>query len=223
MTSESQKSTEPWVEEHKVAFPYAYDKSAKLMGRFAQGLPSAILIDPSGTVVYRGHPNRLDNATVEAALGGALKTPLWKWPDSADAARKAFAKRQFAKALDKAPDEDVASAIREVIKGSLARLSALHQEGDYLAATEMASDLTKEFSGLPESDTAKEVLEKIKDDEQAQKILKAQQKIAKMRAGRIKKGKIPRMIDELEEIAKELPGTAAARDANAFIGELRES
>ena len=222
VTHESEKDTLPFIKKYAVEFPYAYDKGAKLMGRYAGGLPTAILIDPAGTVVYKGHPNSLSNSVIESVLGGALKTPLWQWPDSAKAARKAFTKRQFAKALAKAgEDADVEAAIRGVIDGALKGLTALHEEGNYLTAAEFAADLQKQLSGLPEAEQAKEVADAIKGDKTAQKILKAQQKVRKMGEGRIKKGKIPNMIKSLEKIVAEYPDTAAARDAQGMIDALR--
>ena len=72
MTSESESQTVPWVEKTGAAYPYAYDKGGKVARFFGvRGIPHAILVDPTGKVVWRDHPARLDAKTVEAALAGA--------------------------------------------------------------------------------------------------------------------------------------------------------
>ena len=91
VTGEGKGDTEKWVESKGAEYPYGYDKGGKIRSYFGvTGIPHAVLIDPTGTIVWRGNPGGLSNATIEASLGGALAEPLWKWPDAAKKVRQAL-------------------------------------------------------------------------------------------------------------------------------------
>ena len=92
VTSESQSSTEPWVSKHGARYAYGYN-SGSLKGKFPGGIPMAILVDPSGNIVWKGHPSSLKDGDIEKALAGALETPMWEWPASAKSVRSSLKKR----------------------------------------------------------------------------------------------------------------------------------
>src|SRR5262245_44923612 len=77
VTDEGESDTVKWIAAKKVKYAYAYDKGGKLKRFFGvQGIPHAVLVDATGTVVWDGHPASLDPATIEKALGGALPKPM---------------------------------------------------------------------------------------------------------------------------------------------------
>ena len=54
VTNEGAKPTERFVESTRMAYPYAYDKKSALMRAMGVGpIPHAVLVDPSGTIVWR--------------------------------------------------------------------------------------------------------------------------------------------------------------------------
>ncbi len=67
------------------------------------------------------------------------------------------------------------------------------------------------------------VLAQLKANGEAQAILKAQLKVRKWVPDRIKKKDRPKVSANLQKIAKEFPGTAAARDAEKAIERARGS
>jgi hypothetical protein len=226
VTSESQSSTEPWVSKHGARYAYGYN-SGSLKGKFPGGIPMAILVDPSGNIVWKGHPSSLKDGDIERALAGALETPMWEWPASAKSVRSSLKKHKYAKALAQAEELGDAGlaihqAVQGMVTGKLAALKGLHKKGDYLGATELAATLEKELKGLPEQSEIKTIAGSIKADKQAQSILKAQKKLQSMMEGRIKKAKVPAMIKNLEKLMAEYDGTFLANQVEEFIGQLRK-
>lgn len=227
MTDEGVKPTEEWIEAKKVAYPYGYDKGGKLARRLGvTGIPAAFLVDPSGTIVWQGHPGNLTDAVIEQHLEGALAEPLYRWPKEASKARKALLKDDLADALEEAQElaeshPYVLKTVRQVIDGRVASFEQLKASGDFLAMEERGKALAKALKGLPEQEKVEQMLDELDDDEHAQDVIKAQKKVLKLTEGKIKKGRVDRVVRELEEIVEELPDTAAARDAQQAIDRIR--
>lgn len=228
MTDEGKSETEKWIADKGAKYPYAYDKGGKIKSFFRiSGIPHAVLIDPTGTVVWRGHPGSLADGTIEQHLDGALELPLWKWPEPAKKARQAVQKRQYAKALEEARalGEDgakYATAIEAVVKGKAASLDKAAKSADWFTVEERGKELEKELAGLPELEQIKAVLAQLKSDKQAQAVLAAQKEVRKLMSGKIKKGDIPKIEKKLKEISAEFPGSGASRDAEKALTELRQ-
>ena len=227
VTGESKGQTEPWVEKHSMRYAYAYDKGLAGMSKLGMsGFPSAALIDASGTIVWQGHPSSLTDKIVEQHLIGALPTPAFEWPKSAKSVRKAFLKDKLAKALQAATKmgsegEDVRAAIQGVIESRTAQVERLFEEGDFLGVQENGVKTIKALDKLPESARIEAVLDKLAGDAEAQKILKAQLKVRKTVPEKIKKKNRTKVISALKKIAREYPDTAAARDAERAIANVR--
>ncbi|MCP3915495.1 MAG: redoxin domain-containing protein [bacterium] len=227
VTGESKGQTEPWVEKHSMRYAYAYDKGLAGMSKLGMsGFPSAALIDASGTIVWQGHPSSLTDAIVEQHIVGALPTPAFEWPKAAKGVRKAFLKDQLGKALEAAAKmgdegEDVHAAIQGVIESRTAQVERLFEEGDFLAVEETGEKTAKALDKLPERTRVDAVLEKLKGDDEAQVILKAQLKVRKTVPEKIKKKNRTKVITALKKIAKKHPDTAAARDAERAIANVR--
>lgn len=227
VTGEGRSATEKWVEEKGTTYAYAYDKGGKLARELGvSGIPAAFLIDPTGTVVWSGHPGNLDAGTIEKSLEGSLARPLWEWPDSAKGVKKALEKRKWAKALDEAADlgEDgveIAASLQKLIGMRAARLAALHEAGDYLPALELAEALVKEFKDLEEGDKASEILSFIKKDSQAKKIVKAQEDLRELDPWAVEKSRDAKKVKHvLENIIEDLPGTVPAAQARVMLDAL---
>lgn len=230
VTHEAKGDTERFVERTGADFAYAYDKGGKLARWFGVGgIPDAVLIDPYGTVVWRGHPGKVKGKLIETHLGGALRQPLWEWPSSARSVRTALIKRQYARALAHAEktgggEGHLAQTLREMISGQVARLEAARARGDFLTARDLSASLTKQLSGLPEADVAKGIADAIKSDKAAQKVIKAQKDIAKIRAevGELKKKKdADKLVAKLEKRMAKHPGTYAYEEARQLVEDIR--
>ncbi len=219
MTSESQGQTEPWIEKHKAAYAYAYDKGNKLSRELGvTGLPTAVLVDASGVIQWVGHPGSLNDSIVKEHLAGAVGKPLWEWPKDASKVKKAVLKGELGKALAEAEklDEEhaeILAVVRGMIDSKLKAIQAAKEAGDWMRVDDMGDTLKKSFSGLPELDTVKVILDDLKADKDAQTILSAQRKVAKLFEKEIKRKQIPKLKKELESIVEKHPGTAAERDA----------
>ena len=226
MTSESAGQTEPWIEKHGAKYAYAYDKGSKLSSALGvTGLPTAVLVDASGTVAWVGHPSSLNESIVEKHLDGALSKPVWEWSKKASKVKKAVLENELGKALsevEKLGEEftDIKTAIRGMIDGKLASVQAAKEAGDWMRVDDLGSGLKKAFSGLPELETVKTILADLKSDKAAQKVLAGQRKVAKIFSKEIKRKDIPKMEKQLKAIAESNPLTAAARDANAGLKRL---
>ncbi len=212
-----------------MSYGYAYDKGAKLFGKLGfSGLPSAVLLDPYGSIVWKGHPGELDESIVKRSLSGSLSKPLFDWPDDAKVARKAFAAGQVAKAIAEAkklgaPGAELATSLEEHAASSAKALAALYEEGDYLAVETRGALFAKRLADLPQATEIESVLAKLRANEQAQPILGAQKRVQKLTSGKIKKGEIPKLRQELEKIAAQFPDSAAARDAKLAIIQITKS
>ena len=65
VTSEGESQTEPWVESKGARYAYAYDRGGKLSRALGvTGIPNAVLVDPSGTILWQGNPGSLTNELV---------------------------------------------------------------------------------------------------------------------------------------------------------------
>ena len=77
VTSETEKQTVSWIEKNGAEYAYGYDKGGKLKSALGvRGIPNAVLVNPSGKIVWQGHPTSLTASTVESALDGAITTPV---------------------------------------------------------------------------------------------------------------------------------------------------
>jgi len=232
VTSEGASETEKFVAKNEMQYAYAYDKGGKLARHFGvTGIPHAVLIDASGTVVWKGHPGMLEPGEISRATSGALKKPLFDWPSEARTVRSALQKGAYKAAIDAAaglgPDADgdsIRSTLQAMVASKVASLKDAREMGDFLGAEELAKTFAKELSGLPEADEVARIAAEVGADDNAQSVIKGQKKIAKIRdKGPSKKKDIERAIDDLRKLKKEYAGTYVETEAEALIKQLGSS
>lgn len=184
MTHESKENTEPWVQANTAKYAYAYEPKtgdAPTLGyrcgvRF---IPYAVLVDPTGTVVFSGSPRDLTDATIEKATQGALTKPLWEQSSRFAKLREALAKDALGDAIREArglKDQEPDAAI---VEAALARQPAikmafaerLGKEGNWRGARLHYETLVRSLAGLPEETTARRELEAIAADPSRQKAI----------------------------------------------------
>lgn len=232
MTGESQGKTDEFMEETGAKFAYAYDGGLKLFRSLGlSGFPSAVLVDPSGEIVWSGHPASLQSNIVESHLGGALKTPVWEWPRSTASVKKALAKGDFAKAHEEAQalveegDEgatEIAAAIENMIQSKVKSVEAAYEAGDYLAAYEKGQALEKGLKGRDaEVERVEAVVDAIKGDRDAKATMKGQKILSKLKADPpANRRDLEKLTPKLQALAKRYEGTIVARQADAWRKEL---
>jgi len=231
VTQEGASDTEKWVESKGVEYAYAYDKGGKLGRHFGvQGIPHAVLVDAAGTVVWKGHPGGLDDATIEKSLAGALPKPLWEWSAGAKGVKSALLKRTYKSALDQAAKlgaseggPEILAAIQAIVKSKSERLQSSFQKGDFLSAQSTALALQKEFAGMPELADVTKVVTAIAADKNAQAVIKGQQKLAKIREGEFNTKKdLMQALDSIRKLRADYPGTYVETEADALIAQLTD-
>ena len=171
----------------------------------------------------------MSEATIESALVGALPIPIWEWPKEAASVRKALQKADYAKALEAALAMKEGAAyvdtVKAVIQGRLDGLVAAFDEGDFLSASESGTALRKAFKGLPELAKVEEILTRIKEDKDAQTIIKAQEAVLELAAEAeelTKKKDAEKLLDELRKIQQKSAGTFAAKQAGELADLVRK-
>ena len=231
VTDEGAGDTEKWVRNKGAQYAYAYDKGGKLARHFGvQGIPHAVLVDATGTVVWKGHPGALEERTLEQALTGALAKPLYDWSAAAAGAKSAFVKHNYKAALEQAGKlgegdggPEIVKAIQAVVSANVESMKAAHEKGDFLGARSRATELSKDLVGLPELATATQMLADIAANKDAASVIKGQEKVAKFRSGKLSKRKeVQAAMESLQKLAKEYSGTYAEKEANELIRELGE-
>lgn len=233
MTNEGKGETEKWIADKGAKYAYGYDKGGKFKSKCGvTGIPHAFLVDPSGKIVWRGHPGNLNDGIIQSALGGALKKPLWELPKEYAKVKIAIAKGDLATAVRESralagaptPPPDaatVADAISNMVTGSLTAAEGLAKAGDYLGAQRDYQRLAKALAGLPEARTAQTALDDMKKNPDAMKGIKAQLELEKALQMPDKKAADRASLREaLESIKKTYPGTFAASEADKAIASL---
>jgi hypothetical protein len=210
-------------------YAYAYDKGNKLHTLVgARGWPSAILLDASGTLLWKGHPGELEESLLQTAIQGALPKPLWEWAGAAKGVKSAVQKRAYKSALDQAAKlgdgdggPEILAAIQGLVKSRVDAMKAAQTKGDFLGAQSAAQALQKELAGLPEAADSAKVAADIAADKEALKIIKGQQKVAKIRATEMTKKKdVVEAIDALRKIIADYPKSYVETEGNALIKQL---
>lgn len=231
MTDEGKKDTEAWIELKGAKYAYGYDKGGKLKGQMGVGgIPHALLVDPSGKIVWEGHPGNLQAGEIEKALSGALLKPMWEWPAASKDVKSALSKHKYADALaaaGKLSEADmgptIKAAVQSMVTGRVAGVKFALDAGDFLTASESAAALESDLAGLPELAEIKSAEDAIKSNKDAAKIIKAQKVVQDLKSQRLgKKKEMEKAIADLQKIAKDLPGTVAEKEANALIAVLQK-
>lgn len=221
MTSEGESQTEAWVEDKGAAFPFAYDPGSKLFRALgASGYPSAYLVDPTGKVVWQGHPSSLDAATIEQHLEGALTRPIYTWSGAAGKVKKAFLKNDFGGAITaakKLAEDDpfgveVEGIVRGILEGRLAMYDGALERGDVLTAYDGYKSLSKGLKGLDEDEHVKAQLKVISKSKEMKAAMKAQEDLAEISAVELRRKKdCDEVVDALEKLLK--------KNEDGFVGE----
>jgi hypothetical protein len=213
VTNEGTKKTEEWVKSSGAKFAYGYDKKSTLWNWFGVGsIPDSVLVDPSGTIVWRGHPMALTEARVEQVLDGALEKPLWDWPAEASLLKQAIVADNYALALREAKKlgGEWETLVTERVEGMVTTVETAHRDGDFLKALTAGQPAARALRGLPEGERVSRLVTEMKNSRQVQRIVAAQKKLAGLIANgerQRSRRKLERIVGDLEKLAREHEGT----------------
>jgi thiol-disulfide isomerase/thioredoxin len=199
VTSEPAAKTEPWVKKFGVRYAYGYDPERRLQQLFQfTGIPFGALIDPSGKVVWTGHPMRLTEAEIEKALVGALPRPVWNWPEAARPLARSLAVGEYAAALALArtlPAEgeiDFLALVQGRLQPELARFEQLVAENDPVGVMDLGERLEKGLAGAPEGAAVVERLRALRADPEVMKLVTGTRRMVEL------EGRAQRLRDTTE-------------------------
>ena len=233
MTGADKENTDAWARKLKLNYPYAYDYRFSLAGPFnVNVLPVAILVDPSGTVVYHGPAQKLSESTIRKHLKGAVTRALYAWPEFAETAKSYFLDGEEGMALaalevlvdEKQPGaKELLGQLNAIIAAKVRGVAESQASGDYLAAKEEGERLLECLMGRPWEEELAKRLEEIEHSDQAKKVMAGQLALREIQTARRvttrKEGLA--VIAELTALMKSQAGSVAARQAQMYRGLLR--
>jgi hypothetical protein len=231
ITHEGPRLTEPWVESKGAEYAYAYDRAGKLSASLGlTSLPSAVLIDAKGVIVWKGHPSSLPEKLIKESLEGAFATPVFEWGDSAKQVKKAFLKGNLAKAIASADqlsakDElgtELGAMLRTMVEGQVKFLESALERGDVQKAYAGAKDMLNSVKGLPADGILTALITKVSGDKALKSVLRDQEKIVKVMSGEMSKRKQCAAIQKkLKKMLKEHSGTRTGELIEAAIESVQ--
>lgn len=228
---ESKEKTVQWVKKHKAQFAYGYDPDSRLAQWLGiTSIPHSVLLDPEGTIVWRGHPSGLTDEHLKKAVEGALHEPLWE-NEAAAETRKAIEERRFAAAVaaaQKMPEDEqgpvIVAHLKRMAADRIAVIQKVRAEGDYLAAQHFAESAAKELAGLPEAVTAAEIVTELAKDEKVQKVISAQLEFRRVMEELSKvesREAAEKLLTRLDTLSAENPGTIVAQRIAMIMKRVR--
>lgn len=230
MTDEPKGITDDWIEEHAATYAYAFDKGGALQRQLGvAGIPHAVLVDPTGTIVWEGHPAVLNGRVLEPLLVGAFPKPMFEWPASAAKVKKAILAGALGKALEEAkalPDGDekasIVTSLEKMIEGKVKALEQRLEKGDFLGIENEGEGLQKSLAGLTDTLTRVDaVLKKAAEHPDAKRVIAGQREVRKIQAGKLRsKNDIKKAIEKLQDLESKYEGTYAATEARALRVQL---
>jgi hypothetical protein len=223
--------TAEWVRRRGMKYPYADDAEYSLAGPFdIYGLPHAILVAPTGEVLFSGPSDELTEDFLKSKLPGALKKAPCDLPEAVAPVRDALLKGDFTaahqatEALKKETEgrEEAAHAVKALFELRLKGAANAQRAGDLLGAGEVLerlrphlatrADLRAEFERIEEA------LRKAPD---AEKILAAQRRLRELTRPPATKEAAESAVKELETLGKEHAGRPLAPVVERALRFLR--
>jgi len=233
VTAEAAAKTVPWIEKTGAKYAYGYDTTNALHQGFQiNSIPFTALIDPYGTVVWAGHPQRLTEEKIEKALEGALERPVWTWPEAARPLAVPLARGQFAAALEQAGkrapqgDFDARTLIEHDISQRVAKLENYVEHKDYSDAVRFGTRLETQLAGLPQGETVASRMKALREDPAVMREVAAADALTELeaRASTVRKASEARKIrDEVAEFLEKEKGLRYERRARNLLEALDQA
>lgn len=233
ITDEEPALVEPYLAQHRVAYPIAIDKENVLYRESGfRGIPSAVLVGADGTIRWTGHPGELSEGEVKKALrggGGAKpKGPLAKAYEACVRSEYGRAIGELNRLLESDLEPEVqqeAESLRDELSDAAGDLELRAMKAEdkkqYLPATRIYTQLAEQFQGTEEGEAGAKKLAEWKRNKKIQKEIRAAELLDEARALRAD-WQIDRAYGKLRALVKRHEGTAAATEAESIIDEIRK-
>lgn len=216
-----------WLGRLGARYPHARDATLAFQVELGfRPLPSAVLVDATGIIVWQGNPADLPLERVEAALEDAAARPALLWPEEVRAPLRRGRlgeAREGALALGDSGAE-LARFLERCVERRLALAEGALAQGDFLAAEDYATELEAGLAEGVQRARATAVRAAIAADEAARARLAVQRGLAELWRS-VSTVETAAAADELAERIRALatahPGTPIERDARAHLETLR--
>lgn len=177
-TDEPSAKVKPFITSKGMKYPIAII-SRNASPYKSSGIPHAWLIDPSGKVVWEGHPANLNESEIEAAVVKAVVPPALSLPKELASVSKQVQEGKYGAALKsleghtaRPKNAETGKAAKEALEGLTAygkkkveMADEAAKGGDYVTAHYLLTGVEKSFKGSELSTKAKETLEGWKKDD----------------------------------------------------------
>ncbi len=234
MTDEPSSLVEKYLAANAPKFPIAIEKGFKSFTALGfTGFPSAVLIDPSGKIVWTGHPAELEAGRISTALknarpptvfSGPLKS-LRKWTDKEDFGQ---AYSQIKSLLEAGKLDEEHKKIAEGLVSSYEKTAqqlfddAQQDEagGDFYGAYTKLTMLTKNYAGIHKTEEALAKLKEFAANKEAKRGIDAGAEYEKVLDAE-KQLDYRKALQLCKSIAKKYPGTVAGKMAEEEADRIK--
>lgn len=229
VTGDDPQTAQEWLDGLKARFPRARDPELRLQIELGfRPLPFAILVDPTGVIVWEGNPAELAPTALDAITAGSLALPAHRWPKDAEPLRDALRSARYAEARAIAirtagPGTEYAAFVDRVAARRADLMQAAFERGDYLTAGELAAQLAV---GLPDGDDrarAVALCAQLAADERAQALAAVQVELRELWsgvAGLASRAQADELAAKITALVADRPGAYVQRRAQAHLATL---
>lgn len=233
MTDEAESKVEDYIEENDIHYPIVIERSGRSQQQLdVRGIPEAVLVDPKGTIVWRGHPGMFQEGMLQEVLRGAR--PPMELPREIRSVQRHLDREQYGRAwadlkrdLDagrlEGEAENVARELVTRIEQDAAELystatEALEEKDWYLAMTSLER-LADAYEGVHEPEAVAAKLDELRSDSEVRKAVKAGEKLVQAQAYDRDK-EYEKAYRAYRSIASSYEGTKAGETAAARADEI---
>ncbi len=236
------------MEKHKAEYPVLCQSVPGLGSYSTGGVPSAYLIGPDGTVVWHGHPGKLNDEAIETHLKDvekAARVSTWAFvitkslppvPDKLKDVQKLLVKMKFGSALKKAEtivpklegsEQENGEKIREWIANvgtsAMEAAAGLVRDGQVYKGVLKYDEVEERFKGHDLAKQAKAAVKALKADKAMALEIKASEKFEKIKDEMADERKPEDKLKCLKPLlSKKYADTAAGKEAAAMAEELEK-
>ena len=235
VTGGEKAPTDEWVARMGARYAYGIDPWYTWDYRFNLFVyPAAILVDPSGIVVWTGHPSALPEDLLRKTLKGALREPLHDWPDAVADVKEAVLVRDYASARELASHHASSRPVLDRYVQAVEQLAELDMKavrrsvasGDLWAAQQLGLTIVDGMRGFPQEPELRRTLAALEANEAERSLVEAQAALISLWYEALWDHRdVDACIERVTALAEAHPDTAVSREAvylTRFLRWMRE-
>jgi hypothetical protein len=246
VTGESKEIVDPFVEELEPIYPILCQGGGQVHEYSTGGVPTSYLIGADGTVLWHGHPGKLEDDLIEKHLKDVekahrvstwafmIKQALPELPDKLGGIMKLLEKMKFGAALkkvestlpklegdDQEAGEKVRAWIEEAGTKGIEKAAGLVRDGKVYKGVLEYEIVEERFKGHDLSKQAKNAVKEVKKDKALALEIKASEKFEKIKKDMAEERKPEDKLKCLKPLlSKKYADTLAGREAARIAEEL---